>query len=104
MRTPLPAARVPGEESLAPRPDRFRPEVDAAAPIAQQEAAGFVTLSTTSFAGLAAALTLASVFWPDSRLQRSAPLLAVATAVLVGLAVAPGCGRPACAPPRTWSG
>jgi len=79
---------APGEDRFARRQSRLAGEFDdGAAPIAQQEAAGFVTVSTTSFAGLAAALTAASVLWPDSRLGRSAPLLAVAATVLIALAV-----------------
>ena len=88
---PPPAHRgraAPGDDRFARRRKRLVRELDdGAAPIAQQEAAGFVALSTSSFAGLVIALTAASLFWPDSRLGRSAPLLAVAAVVLSTLAV-----------------
>ena len=92
--SPSPTHAVPrgpaaaGEDRFARRRRRLARELDdGAAPIAQQEAAGFVTMSTSSFAGLAGALAAASYFWPDSRLHRAAPLLAVAAACLTVLAL-----------------
>lgn len=90
--SPSPAPADPrgpaGGDQFARRGKELARELDeSAAPIAQQEAAGFVALSTASFAGLAGGLTAASLFWPDSRLNRSAPLLAVAASVLTVLAV-----------------
>jgi len=67
--------------------DSFGDLEGCSAPIAQQEAAGFIIQSTTSFAALSFVVALFAAYWPQSQLQDSAPVFIVATLVLIAFAL-----------------